>query len=89
MENNGGDASWIDGNNERHNRIIQKMAISDLLQSNQHENIWCCAADTSGELHRCRMHSALWNTSPQLTLHGMVKSIAPMNLKHLYVIYTP
>ena len=59
METTGGDESWINGNNERQNRSIHNMVISGLLYINQHAKKWCCAADTSEELHRCRIHSAL------------------------------
>ena len=37
METTGGDASWINGKNERHNRSIHNMVRSGLLDSNQHE----------------------------------------------------
>ena len=47
METNGGDASWINGNNEIHNRSIHNMVIADPLDSNQHANKWCCEAETS------------------------------------------
>ena len=36
MENTGGDASWLNGNNERHNRSIHNMVIAGLLDINQH-----------------------------------------------------
>ena len=31
METNGGDASWLNGNNERHNRSIHNMVRAALL----------------------------------------------------------
>ena len=37
METTGGGVSWINGKNERHNRIIHIMVREDLLDSNQHE----------------------------------------------------
>ena len=37
METTGGDASWINGNNERHNRSIHNMKRAGLPDSNQHE----------------------------------------------------
>ena len=40
METTGGDVSWINGKNERHNRSINNMVISVLLDINQHENKW-------------------------------------------------
>ena len=36
METTGGDASCLNGNNEKHNRNIHNMVISGLLDSNQH-----------------------------------------------------
>ena len=36
METTGGDASCLNGNNEKHNRSIHNMVISGLLDSNQH-----------------------------------------------------
>ena len=38
METPGGDTSWINGNNERHNRSIHNMVIASLLDSNKHED---------------------------------------------------
>ena len=38
MGTTGGGASWINGNNELHNRSIHNMVISGLLEINQHEN---------------------------------------------------
>ena len=43
MENTGGDASFINAKNEIHNRSIYNMVRSGLLDSNEHENKWCCA----------------------------------------------
>ena len=70
IETTGGDASWINEKNKRHNRSIHKMASSGLLASNQHANKWCCAADTSEEIHICKLHSALDNTSPHVAWYG-------------------
>ena len=61
METTGGDASWINGNNERQNRSIHNMLIADLLGSNHNENKLFCAAEKLAEFHRCRIHSALDN----------------------------
>ena len=36
MENTGGDTSWLNGSNERHNRSIQDMVGAGLLDSNKH-----------------------------------------------------
>ena len=44
METPGGDTSWINGNNERHNRSIHNMVITGLLESNKHEKKIYCAA---------------------------------------------
>ena len=75
METTGGDASWINGNNERHNRSIHNMVISYLLDSNQHENKWCCEARISAKVHRCRTHIALENISPHFAWYGKKPSI--------------
>ena len=40
METTGGDASWINGNNKRHNRNIHNMVIAVNIDSNQHSNKW-------------------------------------------------
>ena len=37
MEISGGDAFWINGNNEKHNRSIHNIVIAGLLYSNQNE----------------------------------------------------
>ena len=47
IETTGGDASWINVNNERHNRSIHNMVIAGLIDSNQHSNKFCCVVDTS------------------------------------------
>ena len=70
MKTTGGDAYWLNGKNERHNKSIHNMLRSGLLESNQHANKWCCAADTSAEFHRCKIHSALDNKSPQFSWYG-------------------
>ena len=44
METTVGDASFINVNNEIHNRRIHKIVIEGCLDINQHENKWCCAA---------------------------------------------
>ena len=45
MENTGGDASWLKGKNEIHNIRIHLMGREGLLDCNQNENKWCCAAE--------------------------------------------
>ena len=52
METTGDDASCINGMNERHNISIHNMIRAGLLDSNQHANKWCCASETSAEVHR-------------------------------------
>ena len=52
MENTDVDASWINGNNERHNRIIHKMVRTGIFDSNQHANKCCREAETSTEVHQ-------------------------------------
>ena len=42
METNGGDASWLNRNNERHKISIHNMVGAGLMKSNQHEKKWCC-----------------------------------------------
>ena len=37
METTGGDAFWINGKNEIHNKSIHNMVRSGLIDSNQHE----------------------------------------------------
>ena len=43
MESTVDDASWINVNNKRYNRIIHNIVIAGLIKINQHENN-CCAA---------------------------------------------
>ena len=52
METTCGDASWLNGNNERHNIIIHNMFIQGLLDSIQNENKWCCESETSAKVRR-------------------------------------
>ena len=40
METTGGDASWLNGKNERHTTSIHNMVREGLLESNKHENKW-------------------------------------------------
>ena len=51
MENTGGNASWLNVNNERNNIVIHNMVIVGLTDSNKHENKWCCTDKTSSELY--------------------------------------
>ena len=41
IETTGGDASWLNVNNEQHNRIIYKILREILLDSTQHEKNVC------------------------------------------------
>ena len=75
MENTGGDTSWINGNNKRHNRSIHGMVISLPLDSNRHEKQLCYPSETSSEFHRCIIHSALDNISPHFSPYGKNTSI--------------
>ena len=75
METTGGDASWLNGKNEWHNRIILNMVISGLLDRNQQGKKWCCVEETSAELYRWKIHSALDNISPNFSWYGINPSI--------------
>ena len=44
METTGGDVSWMNINNERHNRSIRNMVRAGLIDVNQHTNNFFCAA---------------------------------------------
>ena len=46
------------------------MVRSALLGSNQHENKWCYADETSAEFNRYKIHSALDNNSPHFIWFG-------------------
>ena len=70
METNGGDAYWLNGNNERQNRNIHNMVRAGLLDMNQHKKQWCCAEETPAEFHRRRIKIALDNISPQFACYG-------------------
>ena len=74
MENTGGNSYFLNGNIERHNRSIHNMVIEKLLDSNPHENKSFCASETSAEVHRCKIHSALDNTSPHFAWYGQKPS---------------
>ena len=47
MKTTGGYASWLNGNNERHNIIIHNMARSGLLDNNHHLKMVLCSIDIS------------------------------------------
>ena len=86
MESNGCDASWINGNNERHNIRNSEIIRAELLDRNKHIKRGC-ATDTQEKVYLYTLHSALDNTSNQFARYG--KTPASMNSKPLYVIYTP
>ena len=75
METTDGDASWLNGNNERHNRSIHIMVIAALLGSNRHKNKWYCSGEISSKVHRCIINSALDNISPHFAWYGRNPSI--------------
>ena len=75
METTGGDVYWINGKNERHNIRIHNMIKEGLFNSNQQAIKWLCAEETSAEVHRCKIHSALDNTSPKFACYGKKPSI--------------
>ena len=80
METTSGDASLLDGNNERQKISIQNMLRAYILDSNQNENKWCCAARISAEVHRCKIHSSLENISPQFAWYGKDPSIHELRI---------
>ena len=51
------------------------MIISGLLNNNQHANKFCCEAEASAEVHRCKLHCVLDNTSPHFSWYGQNPSI--------------
>ena len=59
MENTGGDASWLNRNNEIHNRRIHNMIIEGLIGSNHHASIWYCTSETPTEVHIRKIHKGL------------------------------
>ena len=75
MEITGVDESWINRKNKRHNRSIQNMVRASIIDSNNHENKLCCAAETSAYVHICRMKSDMDNIPPYSTWYGKKPSI--------------
>ena len=88
MENTGGNASLINGKNERHNRSIHVIVRSDLADSNQHEKIWCCAAETSAEVYLCKLHSALESTSSHFPWYVNNTNIHELRVFEFYIYPT-
>ena len=77
MESTGGDASWINVNNERHNKSIHKMFRAGLIDSNQHENNG--AVQQKHQQKYVYSSSIFHYTTTHLTLHGMIKNPEFMN----------
>ena len=75
METTCGYAYYLKRKNERHNRSIHNMLRVGLLDSNKHGLKWCCAAETSAEVHRCRIHNDIDNISPYFAWYGKKPSI--------------
>ena len=46
------------------------MVRAGLIDSNQHANKWCCAEETSTEVHKCKLHITLENISPHSIWYG-------------------
>ena len=46
------------------------MVRAGLFESNQHEDICCCAVETSAEVYRCKLYSALDSNSHQFAWYG-------------------
>ena len=75
METTGGDTYWINGKNKEQNRSIHNMVKVGITDSNQHENKWFCAAETSAEVHIYRIDSALDNIPPHFAWYSKNPSI--------------
>ena len=78
METTGGDAFWLNGKNERHNRSIQNMVRSRLLDSNQHEKNG--AVQKKYQKNFIYVEYTVVYTISHLTLHSMEQIPASMNL---------
>ena len=46
------------------------MVILSPLDCNQHKNKWCCAHETSAEVNRYKIGSALENALPHFDYYG-------------------
>ena len=55
---------WINVKNQQYNRIIHNMTREGIIDSYQCDNKWCFAAETSDEVYRRKLLSAIDNTSP-------------------------
>ena len=88
MENTGSDASWLNGNNSIHNRIIHSMVRSGLLDSNQREK----KHSALQQIHHQKFIDTNYTvhyTITHLIWHGMVKIPSSINSEPLDMIYTP
>ena len=81
MEINGGNTSWINGNNEKHNRIIQNMVRAGLIGGNKNEKNG--VVQHNHKLNYIDLKYTVNQITPNLTFNGMKKSPAFMNYKHL------
>ena len=61
------------------------MVRAVILYSNQHANKWCCAAETSAEFHRWKIHSGLDNTSPHFEWYSKINSIHELRTFGCYI----
>ena len=75
MENTGWYASWLNGKHKIHTRSIHSMVREYLLDSNQYENKWWYAVETSEEVYTCKLHSASEMTSPHLEWYVQIPRI--------------
>ena len=67
LETTGGDVSFLNRKDGIHNRIIHNIVRASLIYSNQYAKKWRCAAETSAEVYRFKIHNALDNTSPRFS----------------------
>ena len=78
MENTGGDASWLNKNNEIHNRSIHNM-----VREVPHENNQKSKNGAMQQRHQKKTTAEKYTVHlaiPHLNLHGMAKRLAFMNL---------
>ena len=75
-ETTGYDASRINGNKKIHNRIIQKMVRSGIIDSNKHEKSFVQQKHQQKSIYASYI---VHYTKNQLTLNGMVKITASIN----------
>ena len=63
------------------------MVRAGILFRSQHENKWCCAAETPEEAYRFNIHSSFYSTSPQFSWYG--KNPSSVTLEPLGMSYNP